>query len=60
MIKTLFIIAGAGVVLATGSLVGAATLAGGDLRHNDWTWSVVEMTSAATTSGCSAAEASPR
>ena len=42
MIKTLFIIAGAGVVLAAGSLAGAAALAGGDLRHNDWTWSVDE------------------
>lgn len=42
MIKTLFIIAGAGIVLATGSLVGAAALAGGDLRHNDWTWSITE------------------
>ncbi len=42
MIKTLFIIAGASVVLATGSLVGAAALAGGDLRHNDWTWSLVD------------------
>ena len=42
MIKTLFIIAGAGIVLATGSLVGAAALAGGDLRHNDWTWSLVD------------------
>jgi hypothetical protein len=42
MIKTLFIIAGAGVVLATGSLLGAAALAGGDLRHNDWTWSLVD------------------
>jgi hypothetical protein len=42
MIKTLFIIAGAGVVLATGSLVGAAALAGGDLRHNDWNWSLVD------------------
>lgn len=40
MIKTLFIIAGAGVVLATASLAGAAALAGGDLKHNDWTWSV--------------------
>ena len=42
MIKTLFIIAGAGIVLAAGSLAGAAALTGGDLRHNDWTWSVVE------------------
>ncbi len=42
MIKTLFIIAGAGVVLAAGSLAGAAALTGGDLRHNDWTWSVDE------------------
>ena len=42
MIKTLFIIAGAGVVLATASLAGAAALAGGDLKHNDWTWSVDE------------------
>jgi len=42
MIKTLFIIAGAGIVLATGSLLGAAALAGGDLRHNDWTWSLVD------------------
>lgn len=40
MIKTLFIIAGAGVVLATASLAGAAALAGGDLKHNDWTWTV--------------------
>jgi len=40
MIKTLFIIAGAGVVLAAGSLAGAAALGGADLRHNDWTWSV--------------------
>lgn len=42
MIKTLFIIAGAGVVLSAGSLAGAAALAGGDLRHNDWTWSLVD------------------
>lgn len=42
MIKTLFIIAGAGVVLCAGSLAGAAALAGGDLRHNDWTWSLVD------------------
>lgn len=42
MIKTLFIIAGAGAVLAAGSLAGAAALTGGDLRHNDWTWSVIE------------------
>ena len=42
MIKTLFIIAGAGVVLAAGSLAGAAALAGGDLRHSDWTWSLVD------------------
>jgi hypothetical protein len=40
MIKPLFIIAGAGVLLATASLAGAAALAGGDLKHNDWTWSV--------------------
>ncbi len=42
MIKPLFIIAGAGVLLAAGSLAGAAALAGGDLRHNDWTWSLVD------------------
>ena len=42
MIKTLFIIAGAGVVLAAGSLAGAAALSGADLRHNDWTWSMDE------------------
>jgi hypothetical protein len=42
MIKTLFVIAGAGIVLAAGSLAGAAALAGGDLRHNDWTWSLVD------------------
>jgi hypothetical protein len=42
MIKPLFIIAGAGVLLAVGSLAGAAALAGGDLRHNDWTWSLVD------------------
>ncbi|MGV8928598.1 MAG: GIN domain-containing protein [Brevundimonas sp.] len=42
MIKTLFIIAGAGAVLAAGSLAGAAALSGSDLRHNDWTWSVVD------------------
>jgi hypothetical protein len=42
MIKTLFIIAGAGIVLATASLAGAAALGGADLRKNDWTWSVVE------------------
>ncbi|TPW03264.1 MAG: hypothetical protein FD125_1669 [bacterium] len=42
MIKTLFIIAGAGVVLCAGSLAGAAALGGADLKHNDWTWSVNE------------------
>lgn len=42
MIKTLFIIAGAGVVLSLGSLAGAAALSGADLRHNDWTWSLVD------------------
>lgn len=42
MIKPLFIIAGAGVVLAAASLAGAAALSGSDLRHNDWTWSVVD------------------
>lgn len=42
MIKTLFVIAGAGAVLAAASLAGAAALGGADLRHNDWTWSVVE------------------
>lgn len=42
MIKPLFIIAGAGILLAAGSLAGAAALAGGDLRHNDWTWSLVD------------------
>lgn len=40
MIKPLFIIAGAGVLLATASLAGAAALGGADLKHNDWTWSV--------------------
>ncbi len=40
MIKPLFIIAGAGIVLALGSLAGAAALTGSDLRHNDWTWSL--------------------
>lgn len=42
MIKPLFIIAGAGVVLALGSLAGAAALTGSDLRHNDWTWSLAD------------------
>lgn len=42
MIRTLFIIAGAGVVLATGALAGAVALTGNDLKHNDWTWSVTE------------------
>jgi len=42
MIRTLFIIAGAGVVLATGALTGAVALTGNDLKHNDWTWSVTE------------------
>ena len=42
MIKTLFIIAGAGLVLSAGSLAGAAALGGADLRHNDWTWSLDE------------------
>lgn len=42
MIRTLFIIAGAGVVLATGALAGAFALTGNDLRHNDWSWSVTE------------------
>lgn len=42
MIRTLFIIAGAGVVLATGALAGAAALTGNDLKHHDWTWSVTE------------------
>lgn len=40
MIKPLFIIAGAGILLATASLAGAAALAGGDLKRNDWTWSL--------------------
>lgn len=40
MIKPLFIIAGAGVLLALASLGGAAALSGSDLKHNDWTWSV--------------------
>ncbi len=43
MIRTLFIIAGAGVVLAAGSLAGAAALTGADLRHNDWTWSITDQ-----------------
>lgn len=42
MIRTLFIIAGAGVVLATASLAGAVALTGNDLKHNDWTWSLSE------------------
>ena len=42
MIRTLFIIAGAGVVLSTGAIAGAVALTGTDLKHNDWTWSVTE------------------
>lgn len=42
MIKTLFIIAGAGIVLATGSLIGAAALGRADLQANDWTWSLAD------------------
>lgn len=42
MIKTFFIIAGAGIVLATGSLIGAAALGRADLQANDWTWSLAE------------------
>lgn len=40
MIKPLFIIAGAGALLAAASLAGAAALGGADLKHNDWVWSL--------------------
>lgn len=42
MIRTLFIIAGAALVLCLVSLGGAAALAGRDLKEHDWTWVVSE------------------
>lgn len=42
MIRTLFIIAGASLVLCLGSLAGAAALGSRDLASNDWTWVVTE------------------
>ena len=39
MIRTLFIIAGAGLVLCASSLGGAAALGGADLKRHDWSWS---------------------
>lgn len=39
MIRTLFIIAGSGLVLAAASLGGAAALGGADLKAHDWSWS---------------------
>ena len=40
MIRTLLIIAGAGLVLATACLAGAFALGGRDLARNGWTWTL--------------------
>ena len=38
MIRNLFIIAGAGLVLSTACIAGAAALGGADLKRHDWSW----------------------
>jgi len=38
MIRNLFIIAGAGLVLSIGCIAGAAALGGADLKRHDWSW----------------------
>ena len=38
MIRTLFIIAAAGLVLATASLGGAFALGGRDMARHGWAW----------------------
>lgn len=40
MIRTLFIIAGAGLVLATACIGGAVALGGRDLAQNGWAWTL--------------------
>lgn len=40
MIRTLFIIAGAALVLATASIGGAMALGGRDLARNGWVWTI--------------------
>ena len=38
MIRNLFIIAGAGLVLSAACIAGAAALGGADLKRHDWSW----------------------
>lgn len=40
MIRNLFIIAGAGVVLSVACITGAAALSGADLKRHDWSWTL--------------------
>jgi hypothetical protein len=42
MIRTLFIIAGAALVLSLATLGGAAALGGRDLAANGWSWTFIE------------------
>ena len=38
MIRNLFIVAGAGLVLSVACIAGAAALGGADLKRHDWSW----------------------
>lgn len=42
MIRTLLIIAGAGLVLAVAGLGGAAAIGGHDLSRNGWSWTILD------------------